>query len=81
MKYFVKMKIFSILSETSWKNFPFEAWEKAYDKLADALFRERSTTSDREGLYNALCYASVELKSLQECDNRDKKKHMCKTCF
>jgi hypothetical protein len=81
MKRFISTDIFKLLYETSSENIPLRVWEKAYDKLAGALFRERSTASDMEGLYNALCYASVELKSLQECSNRDKKKRMNKTCF
>ncbi|MDR0750239.1 MAG: hypothetical protein LBF62_11830 [Tannerellaceae bacterium] len=81
MRRYIKTNIFKLLYETSPENIPLRIWEKAYDKFAGALFRERTAASDREGLYNALCYASVELKSLQECGNRDKKKRMNKICF
>jgi hypothetical protein len=81
MKRFISTNIFKLLHETSSENIPLRVWEKAYDKLAGILFREHSTASDREGLYNALCYTFVELKGLQKCGNRDKKKCMSEACF
>ncbi|MDR2058247.1 MAG: hypothetical protein LBP83_08240 [Dysgonamonadaceae bacterium] len=75
------MEIFNLLNNTLPENVPLQAWEKAYDKLAGVLFRERSTVSDREELYNALCYASTELKSLRERHNNSKKKRTEQDCF
>jgi hypothetical protein len=75
------MEIFNLLNKTLPKNVPSQVWEKAYDKLAGILFRERSTASDREELYNALCYASTELRSLRERRNNSKKKKTGQNCF
>ncbi|MDR3219983.1 MAG: hypothetical protein LBU22_13605 [Dysgonamonadaceae bacterium] len=77
MNILLKTKIFSLLNETSPETVSQQAWEKAYNELADTLFSERTSASDRESLYNALCYASAEFKSLQSDCNNSKKKH----CF
>jgi hypothetical protein len=77
MKRFIKKKIFRLLAETSPETVSQQAWEKAYNELAITLFRERKSASDRESLFNALCYVTAELKCLQSDSNNSKKKR----CF
>jgi hypothetical protein len=81
MQRFVKTNIFNLLNKTSPENVPLQMWKKAYDKLADVLFRERTAASDRNELYNALCYAFTELECLREYYNSNKKKIMSYNCF
>jgi hypothetical protein len=73
MKRFTKKTFFRLLIDD--KSNRLNALEKAYNGLANTLFTECASASDRAGLYNALCYAAAELKSLQsDCSSSKKKR-------
>ncbi len=40
--------------------------QNVYDEFATAVFAERGNALSMETFYNSLCYAQVELKSLQK---------------
>ena len=64
MKRFIKTEFFFMVKNASLAGFEAHVLEREYDSFASLLFSENTAMCDKKLLFNALCYAQVEFKSL-----------------
>jgi ABC-type transporter Mla maintaining outer membrane lipid asymmetry ATPase subunit MlaF len=62
---FTKTDFFRLMQGEDTTNIRSTTLEKAYDEFAGVVFKESALATDMDVFHQALCYAQVELTSLQ----------------